>query len=57
MGAGSVRGTRGPAARGPRPLIWHWLLIDLIIMGLGGWELYALRRDKAGKPKPGDTDE
>jgi len=26
-------------------------------MGLGGWELYALRRDKAGKPKPGDTDE
>lgn len=28
---------------------WHWLSVELIVMALGVWELYALHRDKGGK--------
>jgi hypothetical protein len=29
--------------------VWHWLSVELFVMGLGVWELYALNKDKQKK--------
>jgi heme/copper-type cytochrome/quinol oxidase subunit 2 len=30
---------------------WEWLLIELIVLGLAFWELYALRRHRRRKER------
>jgi hypothetical protein len=30
---------------------WEWLVIELIVLGLAGWELYALRRHRRRKER------
>jgi len=34
---------------------YWWLLMDLAILGLLGWQLVALRRDKRRASPPGDA--